>query len=69
MAASVVDLLVNPDLLVRAQETFRREIGGATYHPLLPPGQMPPLELNVEEMKKYREAMRAHYSTAPIIFR
>jgi aminobenzoyl-glutamate utilization protein B len=69
MAASVVDLLANPDLLARAQETFREEIGGATYHPLLPPGQTPPLDLNVEEMAKYRDAMRAHYGKASIKFR
>ena len=69
MAASVVDLLVNPDLLAQAQETFSQEIGNSTYRPLLPPGQLPPIELNAEEMAKYREAMRAHYRTVPIRFR
>jgi len=69
MAASVVDLLVDPDILARAQVTFAQEIGNSTYHPLLPEGQLPPIELNAEEMAKYREAMRAHYRTAPIRFR
>jgi aminobenzoyl-glutamate utilization protein B len=69
MAASVVDLLANPDLIARARETFSREVGSSTYRPLLPPGQLPPIELNAEEMAKYREAMRAHYRTVPIRFR
>jgi aminobenzoyl-glutamate utilization protein B len=69
MAASVVDLLVDPDILALAQETFAREIGSSTYRPLLPEGQMPPIELNAEEMAKYRDAMSAHYRTAPIRFR
>jgi aminobenzoyl-glutamate utilization protein B len=69
MAASVVDLLANPDLLARAQETFSQEVSGSTYRPLLPPGQTPPLDLNAEEMAKYRDAMRAHYRTVPIRFR
>jgi len=69
MAASVIDLLTNPELLARAQETFSEEIGGSTYRPLLPPGQTPPLDLNAEEMAKYRELMRTHYRTVPIRFR
>ena len=69
IAASVVDLLANPDLIARARETFSREVGSSTYRPLLPPGQLPPIELNAEEMAKYREAMRAHYRTVAIRFR
>ena len=69
MAASVVDLLTNPDLLARAQETFSQEVGNSTYRPLLPGGQTPPIDLNAEEMAKYRDAMRAHYRTVPIRFR
>jgi aminobenzoyl-glutamate utilization protein B len=69
MAGSVLDLLADPDLLARAKETFSQEVGGSSYRPLLPVGQLPPVDLNVEEMAKYREAMRAHYLDAPIRFR
>jgi aminobenzoyl-glutamate utilization protein B len=69
MAASVVDLLLNPDLLAQAKETFGQEVSGSTYRPLLPAGQQPPVELNAEEMAKYRDEMRAHYSGATIRFK
>jgi hypothetical protein len=64
-----VDLLADPDILERAKQTFAQEIGSSTYLPLLPEGQLPPIELNSEEMAKYRDAMRTHYMTAPINFR
>jgi aminobenzoyl-glutamate utilization protein B len=69
MAASVIDLITDTEIMVRARDTFAREIGNSTYRPLLPEGQLPPIELNAEEMAKYREAMRAHYRTASIRFR
>ena len=69
MAASVIDLLTNPDILSRAQETFRQEVGHSLYRPLLPEGQLPPIQLNAEEMAKYRDTMRPFYRTVPIRFR
>jgi len=69
MAGAVVDLLTRPDLLAKAKETFRAEVGGSTYRSLLPADQRPPVDLNAGEMAKYREAMRPHYLNTEIHFR
>jgi len=69
LAGSMVDLFTKPDLLAKAKETFKKEMAGATYRPLLPPEQKPPLTLNVEEMAKYRELMKPHYLRVPIQFK
>ena len=61
MAASAVDLLMDPQLVARAKETFKEEIGDVEYRPLLPDDQQPPLELNRILMERYRSAMEAHY--------
>ena len=61
MAASAVDLLMDPELVARAKETFKEEIGDVEYRPLLPDDQQPPLELNRILMERYRSAMEAHY--------
>jgi len=69
MAGSVIDLLTDPGILARAKETFREEVAGSTYRSLLPPEQKPPVDLNAEEMAKYRERMRPAYLKVPIQFR
>jgi aminobenzoyl-glutamate utilization protein B len=69
MAGSVVDLLTRPEVLARAKESFRREVQGSTYRSLLPAGQQPPVDLNRDEMAKYREQMKAHYLKVRIQFR
>jgi aminobenzoyl-glutamate utilization protein B len=69
MAGSVVDLLTHPALLQKAKETFSQEVAGSTYKPLLPPDKKPPVDMNAEEMAKYREAMKAHYSKVTIRFK
>ncbi|MEE2971114.1 MAG: amidohydrolase [Pseudomonadota bacterium] len=61
LAASVIDLLLDPDLVDAAKGTFKEELGGVAYESLLPPGQKPPLELNRSIMEKFRPAMRNHY--------
>ena len=61
MAASGIDLLLDPGLIAAAKQTFKEEIGGVEYRPLLPPDQEPPLELNRELMERYRPLMRKHY--------
>lgn len=63
LAASAVDLLADPQLVAQARETFREELGGVEYRPLLPDGQQPPLDLNRALMERYRAAMEAHYPT------
>lgn len=69
MAGSVIDLLVRPEILVEARETFAQEVAGSTYRSLLPPDQKPPISLNAEEMAKYREKMRPSYLNVPIRFK
>jgi aminobenzoyl-glutamate utilization protein B len=61
MAASAIDLLLDPQIVVKAKETFKDEIGDVEYRPLLPPEQKPPLDLNRDLMERYRPKMREHY--------
>ena len=61
MAASVIDLLLDPDLVAAAKTTFKDELGGVVYESLLPPGQKPPPELNRSIMETFRPAMRNYY--------
>ncbi|MFQ5850110.1 MAG: amidohydrolase [Candidatus Binatia bacterium] len=61
MAASAMDLLMDPKLVDKAKETFKEEIGDIEYRPLLPPEQQPPLELNQQIMERYRPLMEQHY--------
>ena len=69
MAGAVIDLLTHPELLARAKETFRKEVQGSTYRSLLPADQKPPVDLNLDEMAKYRDQMKAHYLKVQIQFR
>jgi aminobenzoyl-glutamate utilization protein B len=68
MAATAIDLLTEPQLVTRAKETFKSEIGDTEYRPLLPPEQKPPLELNRDLMERYRPAMREYYLKQKPIF-
>ena len=45
MAACVLDLLVNPQLLKRAQDEHRDKLAGRTYKPPIPPDLKPPLQM------------------------
>jgi aminobenzoyl-glutamate utilization protein B len=69
MAGAIIDLLTKPELLTKARETFRTEVAGSTYRSLLPPDQKPPVDLNAEEMAKYRDQMKVHYLRADINFK
>lgn len=68
MAASAVDLFMDPTLVTKAKETFKEEIGDTVYQPLLPPDQKPPLELNRDIMERYRAKMREHYLKEKPVF-
>ncbi|HET7004463.1 MAG TPA: amidohydrolase, partial [Candidatus Binatia bacterium] len=68
MAASALDLFMDPKLVVKAKETFKEEIGDTEYRPLLPPDQKPPLELNRDLMERYRPLMREHYLKEKPVF-
>ena len=68
LAASMVDLFTNPELLEKAKMTFAEEIAGTEYKPLLPPGQKPPANLNKDTMEKYRPLMKPFYLRKEIRF-
>ena len=68
MAASAVDLFLDPKLVAQAKQTFKEEIGDVEYKPLLPPDQKPPLDLNRDLMERYRPAMREHYLKQKPVF-
>lgn len=63
LAASALDFFLRPELVAEAWTTFRQELGGVEYKPLLPVGQDPPADLNRDLMEAFRPAMRAHYLT------
>lgn len=69
LSGTIVDLLMNPALVQRAKDTFREECGGVKYHPLLPPGQKPPIDLHRELMEQWRPKMRGHYLQQEPVFR
>src|SRR5258706_1930111 len=68
MAASAVDLFLDPSPVAQAKETSKMEIGDVEYKPLLPPDQKPLLELNHDLMERFRPAMRAHYLKEKPVF-
>ena len=61
LAASALDFLTRPELVAEAWTTFKQELGGVEYKPLLPVGQDPPADLNHDMMEAFRPAMREHY--------
>lgn len=61
LAASVVEFLQDPELVVEAKRTFASEIAGVEYEPIIPLHQDPPIERNAEAMARWRPAQRAHY--------
>jgi aminobenzoyl-glutamate utilization protein B len=69
MAATAMDLFLDPKLVAKAKETFKEETGDVVYRPLLPPDQNPPLELNREIMERYRPLMREYYLKDKPVFR
>jgi len=61
LAASVVDLMTNPQLVEEAKATFKKETAGFQYRSFLPPDQKPPIHLNRETMERYRPLLSKHY--------
>ena len=60
-AAAVVECFSNPQVVADAKRTFKDELGGVEYRPLLPRDQKPPVALNKSLMEKFRPEMRKHY--------
>jgi len=61
MAAAIVECLKDPAVVAEAKRTFKEEIAGVVYAPLLPAEQKPPVDLNRAMMEKYRPLMAKHY--------
>ncbi len=54
MAASAVDILLQPDVIAKAKEELKERLGGREYKCLVPDEIQPPLGINKEVMSKYR---------------
>ncbi|MFC1512227.1 amidohydrolase [Candidatus Latescibacterota bacterium] len=57
MAASAIDLLINPEELKKIQEEFEEYEKEHPYKPFLPEDAVPPLNINEELMNKWRPLM------------
>jgi aminobenzoyl-glutamate utilization protein B len=69
MAACVVECLKSPATVAEAKRTFKEEIAGVAYRPLLPAHQKPPVDLNRAMMEKYRPLMAKHYLKEKPVFK
>jgi aminobenzoyl-glutamate utilization protein B len=61
LAASILDLFLDRKLLNEAKRTFKKEIGKVKHFSILPADQKPPLDLNRNEMEKWRPLMEKFY--------
>jgi len=61
IAASAIDLLTKPDELQKLCDEFEKYSEEHPYKPFLPENATPPLDLNMELMKKWRSLMEEHY--------
>jgi aminobenzoyl-glutamate utilization protein B len=68
MAAAIVECLKSPAIVAEAKRTFKDEIDGVEYRPLLPSDQKPPIDLNRATMDKYRPLMEKHYLAERPVF-
>lgn len=61
IAASAIDLLTRPEELKKLREEFENYSEKHPYKPFLPEGTSPPLDLNMELMKKWRPLLEEYY--------
>ena len=62
MAATMLSLLENPELVEDAWRYFREEqTAEHTYTPFISDDDEPAIEKNAEIMQQYRERLRAYY--------
>lgn len=61
MAASAIDLLTLPEELELIKAEFREYSKEHPYKPFLPEDAVPPLDINLELMKKWRPVMEEYY--------
>lgn len=69
LATSVLDFLLEPELVKRARQTFAVELDGQAYQPLIPADQRPPTDLHRDVMETYRPLMKPHYLNDEPLFR
>jgi aminobenzoyl-glutamate utilization protein B len=69
LAATVLDLLTDPELLKRAKAQFAQDTKETKYIPMLPASAKPPLDMNREMMEKYRPEMKKFYLNAKPAFK
>jgi aminobenzoyl-glutamate utilization protein B len=63
LAASAVELLIQPDIITAAKAEFADRVAEKSYGSLIPSDLAPPLEINRKTMEKYRELMARHYES------
>jgi len=68
LAASIIDLITDPELLKKARSEFEIETKKTPYFSLLPAEAQPPLDLNRTEMEKFRPEMRKFYLNKTVRF-
>ena len=61
LAGAALDFYMEPKLIADAKQTFKKELNGIIYEPMLPADQKPDCTVNQELMERFREPMRAHY--------
>lgn len=61
IAMTLMDLLLDPELVPAAKEYFAEQTAEHQYAPLIGPDDPPAIHLNAERMESFREAMRPFY--------
>ena len=61
LAASAVELILNPQIIAEAKEEFAKRLSGRKYRPIIPAESDPPIDINRKTMEKYRPLMERHY--------
>ena len=61
LAASMIDLFMDEELLNQVKQVFRKEIGEAKYFSIIPENQKPPVDLNKADMEKWRPLLEKFY--------
>ncbi len=61
LAYSAVDILLNPDLIVKAKEELKERLDGRTYESLIPDDYEPPIGYNQRIMEQFFPDRRGKY--------
>ena len=60
-AMTMLDILVNPDLVDKAKDYFKEQTKEVKYKSFIRPGDKPAIWLNKKIMDEYRPRMKAFY--------